>query len=503
LKKLYLKKHTQKKKFNTMCNRSDDEENLRSLKYFSSHTGLQRGASPGGFVETLSTLGRTNDNIFRAEWHTSRRISETHEEASPEENCLVGNFRLDIDRELEESSVSSQEMAPSPSVRSLVWGNTTVTVVLGNKKSSDMQFKKPVVTASDILERLEEIHDEHYFQKLKLPTDIAQICLTRKDHLLQSGDEVMDGDVVYALSNAEAARKASTDEKKENRSSCPRRNIHDVLKKLDARQRQRPRMRPVYHGTVFQRKGRGNDSEDFTLTPSRPCPLKSMMSLSSKDFMHEEVRKPSPASKRVMIQELKAQIHELENKSNDYKIENEELRNLVRQTLTQTEIERKKLIEMECSLKRKKIEVSSLSARSEELLKENKKLIEERCAFEQTAKALELVIEHEKKYTNVMGMGITLPKDIPKDQEKLEKTIDALQQLIRELRNKQLENYKRRMQCTICYDRKWDTALIPCGHCLCSVCARRLTSCHLCRKDIERRQRMATQNPNVLKNFDL
>jgi len=484
-----------------MCNRSDDEENLRSLKYFTSHTGLQRGASPGGFVETLSTLARTNDNVLRTGWHTSRRISETHEEASPEENCLVGNFRLDIDRELEESSVSSQEMAPSPSVRSLAWGNTTVFVILGNKKSSNMQFKKPVVTAADILERIEEIHDEHFFQKLKLPTDMAQVCLTRNDHLLQSGDELMDGDVVYALSKSEANIKASSDEKKENMSSSRQKNVDEFLKKFG--QRHRPRMRPGCRGTVFQRKGNRNDSEDFTLTPSSPCPLKSYMSLSSKDFMHEEVRKPSPASKRVMIQELKAQIHELENKSNDYKLENEELRNLVRQTLTQTKIERDKLNEMECSLKLKKIEVSSLSARSEELLKENKKLIEERCAFEQTAKELELQIDNEKKYTNVMGMGITLPKDIPKDQEKLEKTIDALQQLIRELRNKQLENYKRRMQCTICYDRKWDTALIPCGHCLCSVCARRLTSCHLCRKNIERRQKMATRNPNVLKNFDL
>jgi len=510
-----------------MCNRSDDEENLRTLKYFSSHTGLPRGPSPDRCVESLSTEARTNDNMLRyrdleflnhfpsprdrlfenigqqrTDWNTSRRVSEAREEASPENNSLMGSFRFEVDRELEESSVSSQEMAPSPSLRSLAHVSKTVTVVLGNKSTRHMQFQKPVVLASNILERIQEMLEELDIEKLNLPTDVAQIRLKRKDQLLESRDEVMDGDVVYALSKSEAIRE-SIDEKKENRSSRPRRSIHEVLEKLKTRQRQRPRMRPVFHGPVFPRGG-VSDSADFSQTTSRPCPLNSMMSLSSKDFMHEEVRKPRPTSNsRVVIQGLKAKLHELENESNDIKIENEELLNLVRQTLNQTEKERKKLIEMECNLKRKKIEVSSLAARNEELLTENKKLIEERCVFEQKAKDLEVQLDNEKKYTNVMGMGIALPKEIPKDQEKLEKTIDSLQQIIKKLRSQQVENYKARMQCTICYDLNWNTALIPCGHCLCAVCARRVTSCPQCRQHIERRQRMPMRSPNNMKNFEL
>ena len=45
--------------------------------------------------------------------------------------------------------------------------------------------------------------------------------------------------------------------------------------------------------------------------------------------------------------------------------------------------------------------------------------------------------------------------------------------------------------CDICYERKKDTAFIPCGHLACRVCAARLVAtsnrCHMCRKPIERR----------------
>jgi hypothetical protein len=152
---------------------------------------------------------------------------------------------------------------------------------------------------------------------------------------------------------------------------------------------------------------------------------------------------------------------------------------------------------MECNLKQKSYEVCRLSTRNGELLNENKRLVEERCALEQKVRELQLHHHDDKKHTNIMGMGVALPKNVPKDHEQLENTIDILQTLINKLRSVQAENYKSRMTCSICYDRPWNTALIPCGHCLCDVCARQLTSCPQCRQVIKRRQRISQAAPNI------
>merc|ERR1719320_1379317 len=137
-----------------------------------------------------------------------------------------------------------------------------------------------------------------------------------------------------------------------------------------------------------------------------------------------------------MLKSLKIQLQKLENESNNIKVENEMLTNLVRQKLAQTERKRKKLNEMSCDLKRKIMEGSSLSARNEELLTKNTRLLEERCMFDKKIQNLDIELDKEKKQTKVMGMEVALPKEIPQDQEQLEKTIDILQKLITMLRSR-------------------------------------------------------------------
>jgi len=490
---------------NMISSRSNVEVNQVDLKCSGSLLGLHRRAPPevnsSPSAATFSR-GRTDDvlrspdmefwnkplspinwltettNRRRSGWSLSRRVSEF---TWPDND--------------DDSSATSEDMLP-PSVRSLVWENTSVTVVLGGKTSRTIQFTKLVILASDILERLSKMLYNTDYEKFNLPSNISQIRLTRKDQLLQSEDEVMDGDVIYAFAKSELTRGVSVDDEKHSRISRPKRDINEILEMLNpARQRHLNRKQPLFYTPPFGPEGKVDDSEDvFSGTAdmeiaSKPCPLKylsvemTQKSMNSNDFMKSE----------VMLKGLKTRLQKLEHESKNIKNENEELRNKVRETTNSSARERKKLIEMEFNWNRKKNQVSNLTARNEELLRKNKRLLDERCSLEKNVQNLEVQLENERKQDGVMGMGVELPKDIPKSQEKLEKTIDALENLIRKLRSLQVEHYKSRMTCIICYDRKWNTALIPCGHCLCEVCARRVTSCPQCRQSIKRRQRMPMQ----------
>lgn len=40
------------------------------------------------------------------------------------------------------------------------------------------------------------------------------------------------------------------------------------------------------------------------------------------------------------------------------------------------------------------------------------------------------------------------------------------------------------LTCCICFDRAKNTALVPCAHTVCSLCAQRLEQCPICREDI-------------------
>ena len=62
------------------------------------------------------------------------------------------------------------------------------------------------------------------------------------------------------------------------------------------------------------------------------------------------------------------------------------------------------------------------------------------------------------------------------------KVIETLQK-VREAANMRFENEN---ECRVCMVNRKNTVLIPCGHCLCSNCVKRVTKCPMCRATIRR-----------------
>merc|ERR1719219_2730707 len=96
----------------------------------------------------------------------------------------------------------------------------------------------------------------------------------------------------------------------------------------------------------------------------------------------------------------------------------------------------------------------------------------------------------EKRVKDLQGesgvkvMGVTLPRHMPSELERLESAFSAVSSLKKKLQERQLEILKSQITCSICWDATRETALIPCGHCFCNPCAGRVQICPICRKPI-------------------
>merc|ERR1719499_1114492 len=106
---------------------------------------------------------------------------------------------------------------------------------------------------------------------------------------------------------SEVSRGISVDEEKENRSAHPRRDFTETLGMWNTgRQRQCSWKRPIFYNPGLKRASKSEDFNDFTpellgiRIASKSCPLESLQeemtleSMSSNDFMDEEVMKVSP-----------------------------------------------------------------------------------------------------------------------------------------------------------------------------------------------------------------
>lgn len=76
-----------------------------------------------------------------------------------------------------------------------------------------------------------------------------------------------------------------------------------------------------------------------------------------------------------------------------------------------------------------------------------------------------------------------------------EDTLLALNSAIQQAENKliMLNNKlkkKDNVSCPICFEKKINTALIPCGHCFCSDCINQSLQCYFCRKQIQTKQKI-------------
>ena len=107
----------------------------------------------------------------------------------------------------------------------------------------------------------------------------------------------------------------------------------------------------------------------------------------------------------------------------------------------------------------------------------------------------QLLIEHKCSLKEITEENETLRRSGSKQSVSALRRIDleSLHEfetnMISSLQNVQMvikEKNDRERECTICRDRPKDTALIPCGHCLCSNCESRMTKCPMCRVNIQR-----------------
>ena len=53
-----------------------------------------------------------------------------------------------------------------------------------------------------------------------------------------------------------------------------------------------------------------------------------------------------------------------------------------------------------------------------------------------------------------------------------------------------LKTIVNKYDCTICYERHFDTVLVPCGHVICQQCSNTATHCYFCRMSIKLKQKI-------------
>merc|ERR1712154_57273 len=95
-------------------------------------------------------------------------------------------------------------------------------------------------------------------------------------------------------------------------------------------------------------------------------------------------------------------------------------------------------------------------------------------------------IENDEKDQRLMkwkGAHRTLKTmDLASLRELESNLIDSLQNVKKVI----VKREEDESECRICRDRKKDTVLVPCGHCLCSQCCQKVQKCPMCRARIER-----------------
>ena len=121
--------------------------------------------------------------------------------------------------------------------------------------------------------------------------------------------------------------------------------------------------------------------------------------------------------------------------------------------------------------------VSLSDQRHQELSALHKEMIEEL----QTAQ--DTIYQKDKALWTWNGVERELKKMDLESLHDLESNMISSLQSVRKVIAKKNEN---EFECRVCMDRKKDTVIVPCGHCLCSNCVLRVEKCPMCRSRIER-----------------
>ena len=94
-----------------------------------------------------------------------------------------------------------------------------------------------------------------------------------------------------------------------------------------------------------------------------------------------------------------------------------------------------------------------------------------------------IIYRKDKELWALKGVERELKKMDLESLHDLETNMIGSLQNVRKVIAKKIE---KEHECMICMDRSKDTVLVPCGHCLCSICVLRVERCPMCRAQIER-----------------
>lgn len=132
-----------------------------------------------------------------------------------------------------------------------------------------------------------------------------------------------------------------------------------------------------------------------------------------------------------------------------------------------------------------------LSNTKEELSNTKQELSKTKEDYEEKIRKLkeeyeEKMKQQEKDTTNI----IKIKKE--KKEEMEAKKDDEIKNITEERNTlkKKFDELEQTLECNICMDRKVNITLLPCMHCYCEECSKKVTSCPFCKKKITQRRKI-------------
>jgi len=184
-------------------------------------------------------------------------------------------------------------------------------------------------------------------------------------------------------------------------------------------------------------------------------------------------------------------LDDLKKANKEMKIANNKLQKDVNKILLENTVSHRKILKMKKTVNQVELEAIKQQEAHNTLLTMNEKLVDRKARLECKVRQLEEQLESVKTCDKVSVMGVTLPKEPPQDPDKLEEIIVSLHSITGKLRSLQIQSYRAQLTCAICCEKPRNSAIVPCGHCFCSTCARQIVhKCPNCRQAIERWQKI-------------
>jgi myosin heavy subunit len=210
-----------------------------------------------------------------------------------------------------------------------------------------------------------------------------------------------------------------------------------------------------------------------------PCPMKNC----KKQFLVENILENSDYEldlEKKLFQERK--VNELFSK--DYYEKEKELKK-TKEELAKTKEELSKTKEEITKTKEEITKTKEEVSRTKEEVSRTKEEYEE--------KFRKLKEEYKKKLEEKEEDTIKIIKIKKEKKEEMEAKKDDEIKNITEERNslkRKFEELEETLECNICMERKVDTTLLPCMHCYCEKCCKKVTFCPYCNEKIKEKRKI-------------